>query len=56
MVEIRIPIPTLDDLIPSDFRRHMRNAYREILLAFKSLIEREIERSEKKEVKKIEIS
>ena len=55
MKEVKIRVPTLEDLFPKDFREHMSNAYRELLLALRKLIEREVERVERREIKKIEI-
>ncbi len=58
--EIRIKIPTPDELVPEEFRSHMINAYKEILLAIRSLIDRRLKKLEesesKRELKKIEIT
>ena len=59
MREIKIRIPTAEDVIPEEFKHHMLQAYKEVLLAFKSLIDERIKRlesEEKKKIKKIEIS
>uniref|UniRef100_A0A7C4S8Q9 Uncharacterized protein n=1 Tax=Geoglobus ahangari TaxID=113653 RepID=A0A7C4S8Q9_9EURY len=59
MKEIKIRVPTPDDVIPEEFKHHMMQAYKEILLAFKSLIDdriKKIESKENKKIKKIEIS
>jgi len=59
---IRVRIPDPEDVLPEEFKVHMINAYRELLLAIRSLIDEGIRRVEemgkkgKKEVKKIEIS
>ncbi len=62
MKEIKIRIPEPSDLFPENFSTHMLKAYKELLLAFRELIDErikkieEIERGEgKKEIKKIEI-
>jgi hypothetical protein len=58
--EIKIRIPTPDEILPEDFKTHMLNAYKEILLAMRSLIDEGIKRleesKEKKKIKQIEIS
>ena len=57
--EIKIRIPTPDELVPEEFKSHVLNAYKELLLAMRSLIDegiKKIEAKEKKEVKKIEVS
>ena len=59
MKEVKIRVPTPEDVFPEEFRHHMMQAYKEILLAFKSLIDdrvKKIESEEKKKIKKIEIS
>lgn len=66
MKEVKIKVPTPDDVIPEEFRIHMLNAAKEFLLAFKCLVDdrlkklEELEKEfakqmEKKEVKKIDI-
>jgi len=59
MREIKIRIPTLDEVLPKEFKEHMANAYNEFLLALRSLIDEGIKRVEEKKekrLKKIEIS
>jgi len=58
VVKIRVPEPK--DLIPEEFRKHMVNAAKEVLLAFRSLVDLKIKKLEKLEtmkegVKKIEV-
>ena len=63
--EVKIKVPTLEEVMPEEFRKHMLNAYRELLLAFKSLVDEHVKKVEelqkrcegkgKKEIKKIEI-
>jgi len=61
--EVKIRVPAPDEVIPEEFRNHMLNAYRELLLAFKSLLDEHVKKVEemqkigkgKKEIKKIEI-
>jgi len=62
--EIKIRVPTPEEVMPEEFRKHMLNAYRELLLAFKSLVDEHVRKVEelqkqcgegKKEIKKIEI-
>jgi hypothetical protein len=59
--EVRVPFPSLEDLFPPEFVEHSIKAYKEFLLAIKSLIDAQLERiekmekREKKEIKKIEI-
>jgi hypothetical protein len=61
--EIKIILPDPDDVLPEEFVKHMANAAKEVLLAFKCLIEAGIEKIEAmeesvkvaKEIKKIEI-
>ncbi|MFN3383687.1 MAG: hypothetical protein ACK401_02180 [Archaeoglobaceae archaeon] len=59
--EVRIEIPTLEDIFPSEFTEHALKAYKEFLIALRSLIDvqikkiEEMEKKEKKEIKKIEI-
>lgn len=63
MREIRILIPTPDDVLPDEFYKHMFNAMREFLLAVKCVVDAgiakidEIEEiaKEKKEIQKVEI-
>ncbi|HIP25130.1 MAG TPA: hypothetical protein EYG81_01505 [Archaeoglobus profundus] len=58
-MEIRIKIPKPNEVLPEDFRKHMLQAYKELLLAIRSLIDvqiKKLEKSEKKEIKKIDIS
>lgn len=60
--EIKIRIPTPDEVVPDEFRMHVLNASKELLLALRSIIDegiKKIERmevKEKKELKKIEVS
>ncbi len=60
--EVKIRIPTPDEVIPEEFKSHMLNAYKEFLLAMRSLIDEglrrieELEAKEKKEIKKIDVS
>ncbi len=64
-VKIRVPSPdeVVEKAVPAEFRNHMLNAYRELLLAFKSLLDEHVRKveemqkagGEKKEIKKIEI-
>ncbi len=64
--EIKVKVPTPDDVLPEEFRRHALQAYKEFLLAMKSLIDEHVKKieelesllskeNEKKEIKKIEI-
>ncbi len=59
--EIKIKVPTPDDIVSEEFAEHLANAYRELLLAAKCLIENQIRKieerkiQESKELKKIEI-
>jgi|Deesub1362B_J571_1020462.scaffolds.fasta_scaffold00523_3 hypothetical protein len=60
--QIKVNVPTVDEMMPEDFKKHMLEAYKEFLLAFRSLIDEqvkkidEIEKGEKRKViKKIEI-
>uniref|UniRef100_A0A7J2TKI5 Uncharacterized protein n=1 Tax=Archaeoglobus fulgidus TaxID=2234 RepID=A0A7J2TKI5_ARCFL len=59
--EFRIPFPSVEDFIPREFLEHSLKAYREFLLALRSLIDFQLERLEKmekkerKEIRKIEI-
>ncbi len=55
MKEIKVKIPTLDDVLPREFKEHMANAYKEVLLAFRCLIDEKIKRIDEKKLKKIEI-
>jgi len=60
--EIKIRIPTPNEVVPEEFKSHMLNAYKEVLLAMRSLIDEslkkieELETKGKKEIKKIEVS
>ncbi len=60
--EIKIRIPAPDEVVPGEFKGHLLNAYREILLAMRSLIDEslkkldELESKKKKEIKKIDIA
>ncbi|RUM33067.1 MAG: hypothetical protein DSY33_05580 [Archaeoglobus sp.] len=59
--EIKIKIPTPDDIVSEEFAEHLANAYKELLLAAKCLIDSQIKRVEEKsknpkELKKIEIN
>ncbi|MFO7968216.1 MAG: hypothetical protein R6U44_11520 [Archaeoglobaceae archaeon] len=60
--DVKLKIPTMDDILPEEFREHMFEAYKESLLAFRSLIDAQVKKIEKGEtekeskvVKKIEI-
>ena len=53
MREIRIKIPTPDDIICGEFGKHMLKAYKEFLLAVASIPRRHVERIEELE-KRIE--
>ncbi|MEM0203643.1 MAG: hypothetical protein QXO16_07650 [Archaeoglobaceae archaeon] len=59
--DVKITIPTLEDLFPAEFTEHTLKAYKEFLIALRSLIDaqikkiEEIEKKEKKEIRKIEI-
>ncbi|ADB57934.1 hypothetical protein [Archaeoglobus profundus] len=53
MKEIRIRIPTPDEIVPNEFKEHMANAYKEILLALRCLIDESIKRIEEKKEKKL---
>jgi hypothetical protein len=62
--EVRVRVPTPDDVLPSEFRKHILQAYKEFLLALRSLIDEHVKRveefesvisEEKKEIKKINI-
>ncbi len=59
--EIKIKVPTPNEVVPEEFKSHMLNAYKEFLLAMRSLIDEsikkieEMEAKEKKEIKKIEV-
>ncbi|AEA46047.1 hypothetical protein [Archaeoglobus veneficus] len=61
--EVKIKVPTPDEVVPEEFKKHMLNAYRELLLAFKSLVDEHVKKVEemqkrsegKKEIQKIEI-
>ncbi len=58
MREVKVRIPTLDDILPKEFKEHMANAYKETLLALRSLIDakiKKIEEGREKRLKKIEI-
>ncbi len=61
MKEIKIRIPTPDEVVPEEFKKHVLNASKETLLALRSLIDAGIRKleefeSKKKELKKIEVS
>ncbi len=61
MKEIRIKIPTPEEVVPEEFKKHVLNASKETLLALRSLIDAGIKKleefeSKKKELKKIEVS
>jgi len=51
MREIKIRIPTPEDLFHSEFGRHMMRAYKEFLLALLSIPQRHIKRIEEIEKK-----
>ncbi len=57
---LKIRIPTPDEVLPEEFRKHLVNASKEVLLAFRCLIDEGIKKleepKEKKKLKKIEIS
>ena len=58
VIKIRIPEPK--ELVPDEFKRHMINAAKEVLLAFRSLVDLKIKKLEeieakKESVKKIEV-
>ncbi len=58
--EIKIKVPTPEDVVSEEFVEHIANAYRELLLAAKCLIENQIrkveeKKAESKELKKINI-
>ncbi len=58
--EIKIKVPTADDVLSEEFLKHMVNAYKELLLAARCLIDNQIKKVEEKasnpkELKKIEI-
>lgn len=60
--QVKIAVPTADDVLPESFRKHMLQAYKEFLLAFKSLIDEQVKKIEefesgkkRKVIKKIEI-
>jgi len=60
--QVKIAVPTADDVLPEDFRKHMLQAYKEFLLAFKSLIDEQVKKVEelesgkkRKVIKRIEI-
>ncbi len=60
---IKITVPDPDEVIPEEFVKHMLNATREVLLAFRSLIDAGLAKLDvaedimkaRKEIKKIEI-
>ncbi|HID42688.1 MAG TPA: hypothetical protein EYP30_02760 [Archaeoglobaceae archaeon] len=60
--QVKITVPTVDEILPEEFRKHMLQAYKECLLAFKSLIDEQVRKveelesgKERKVVKRIEI-
>ncbi|MFP3908948.1 MAG: hypothetical protein ACLFVI_05870 [Archaeoglobaceae archaeon] len=60
--DVKVKIPTMDDVLPREFREHLMEAYKESLLAFRSLIDAQVKRIEEGEadreskvIKKIEI-
>ncbi|MEM4472693.1 MAG: hypothetical protein QXR27_04060 [Archaeoglobaceae archaeon] len=59
--DIRITVPSLEDVFPEKFLEHTLKAYKEFLIALRSLIDaqikkiEELERKEKKEIRKIQI-
>ncbi len=60
MKEIKIKVPTAEDVFSEEFLKHMVNAYKELLLAARCLIDTQIKKVEEKasnpkELKKIEI-
>ncbi len=61
--EVKIRIPTPNEVVPEEFKSHMLNAYKEFLLAMRSLIDESLKKIEeleakekKKEIKKIDVS
>ncbi len=53
-IRIRIPLPE----VPKEFKEHMANAYKEFLLAIRSVIDeriKKIEEGKEKRLKKIEV-
>jgi hypothetical protein len=61
--EIKIRVPTPNEVLPEEFKTHFVNAYREFLLAMRCLIDMQIKKLEeleskekKKDIKKIDIS
>ncbi len=63
MREVKIVLPLPDDVLPDEFVVHLLNATRELLLAFRSLIDAGVEKidevesslKERREIQKIEI-
>jgi hypothetical protein len=60
--QVRVSIPSVEDVLPAEFRKHMLQAYKEFLFAFRSLVDEQIRRIEelesgkaRKVIKKIEI-
>jgi len=60
--QVKIQVPTPDEIVPEEFSKHMLNAYKEFLLGFRSLIDEQIKKVEDiesgkvdKVIKKIEI-
>ncbi len=59
--EIRIKVPTPNEVVPEEFKGHLLNASKELLLAMRSLIDESLRKLEemesrgKKELKKIEV-
>ncbi|MDW7990250.1 MAG: hypothetical protein RMH75_06270 [Archaeoglobaceae archaeon] len=59
--EVKITVPSLEDFFLPDFMEHTLRAYKEFLLALRSIIDAQIkkieefERGEKKEMKKIQV-
>ncbi len=49
MREIRVRIPTPDDIICGEFGKHVLKAYKEFLLAVTSTLNRQVERIEELE-------
>jgi hypothetical protein len=63
--EIKVKVPVPEDVVPEDFKKHALHAYKEFLLALRSLIDEHVKKIEElekmskpagnKEIKKIEI-
>lgn len=59
--EVRIMVPTVEDIFPEEFVEHALKAYKEFLIALRSLIDAQIKKIEetekrgRREIKKIEV-